>query len=102
MANVSVIVSRSDLFPVGTVVKAFKRTSDHQAANGRPSGEVVVEGTVGANGQLTLNVPTATGYVLWAEVAGKHVVATMGAQPYVAPPATIRARISALRAELGC
>lgn len=102
MANVSVMVARSDLYPPGTVVKAFKRTSDHANQDAKPSGSPIAEGTVAANGQLSLSVPTAAHYVLWAEVAGKNVLAAMGAQPYVAPPATIPAKISALRAELGC
>lgn len=67
MANQTLVISRSDLFPVATEVKAYPAGS-HVFA-GPPSGASVAEATVDAAGKLTITVPRES-LMLYAEVAG--------------------------------
>jgi hypothetical protein len=70
----SVAVKRAELFPAGTVVKAYKVLKGSPGlVEGKPAGAVVAEGTVEANGELTVNGLTeGQEYVLAAEVTGAY------------------------------
>jgi hypothetical protein len=76
MANVTITVNRSDLFPIGTVVKAYAAAG--RKFGGSPSGALLAEGTVGATGKLEVSVPERTKMVLYAFVEEKHRNLTVG------------------------
>ena len=95
MASSTVVVSRSDKFPVGTVVQAFLPASSRHL-EGRPSGTATAEATVDATGKLTFtNLPEGV-YALYGEVAGKPANLQLGNVAYVAP-GTLKARIAERR-----
>lgn len=99
MANVTVAVKRSDKFPVGTVVGAFKPASGRHFG-GRPSDTPEAEATVDATGTLTFTSLPEGMYALWAEVAGKNADLQLGNVTYTAL-GTLKQRITALRTEVG-
>jgi hypothetical protein len=79
----SVTCTRSDVFPNGTVVKAYPRSAFHTGQATLPSGSSVAEGTM-TSGTVEISGLTAgVEYTLAAEVSGE--VRVLGVQ---APPAT--------------
>ena len=70
MANVTITTNRSDLFPIGTVVKAYPAGGRMFA--GKPSGASLAEATVDATGKLEVTIPERTKAVLYALVESKH------------------------------
>jgi hypothetical protein len=80
-------VKRSDLFPVGTAVKAFganfsiiERTRGHKPG---PSAAAVAEATVDAFGNLAFPTLGEGQWELWAEVAGVEVNLHGGSENFV-------------------
>lgn len=67
----SITCTRSDLFPNGTVVKAYPRSTLHTGQGGVPSGASVGEATM-TSGTLTIEgLSAGQEYTLYAEVSGK-------------------------------
>lgn len=95
----SLVVKRSDRFPVGTVVEAFSPPSNRHH-EGKPSGVAVASATVDASGKLTFSSLAEGVYNLWAEVAGANVNLKAGSEEFT-PPGTLRARIAARRLAAG-
>lgn len=60
--------SRSDLFPIGTTVKAYPARA--KAPDSPPSGPATAEAVVDALGKLTLTLPSGQSFVLFATVNG--------------------------------
>ncbi len=83
MANVNVKVSRSDLYPVGTLVGAYD-PGDRQNGS-KPVGTANTSATVDAAGLLTIAIPEKSFQQLWAEVAGEHRYLRIS-DPTPAPP----------------
>lgn len=90
-------VERSDLFPDGTVIKAYARAAWHQGQAGVPSGPKVAEATMSSGVGKLEGLTEGSHYVVYAEVGGKDVylelapvTASSGAltQPSIARPAT--------------
>src|SRR5438552_13145061 len=67
----TLVVSRSDLYPVGTSVAAYQaRGRQHEK---RPAGAAIETHTVDAEGNLTFTaLPERVQHQLWAEVGGEH------------------------------
>jgi hypothetical protein len=94
-------VSRAELFPSGTVVRA------HPARTGRfagpPSAGVLASGTVDATGVLRMTVPAGVELELWALVGGEHRYLTWGGPSAGGVPLlTLRERVAARRLLAGC
>jgi hypothetical protein len=71
MASVS--LRRSDLFPVGTVVKIYPATA--KQAGGPPTAQQVASGTVDAAGLLAItsgSIGSYKSYVAYAKVGTEH------------------------------
>lgn len=92
----SVIVSRSDLFPDTTVIKAYSQVSFHPGQGGAPSGSKVAEATM-SSGTATLEGLTAgRTYTVYAEVGGKDAYclvqapAASTAEPAQTPVTTMK------------
>lgn len=94
----SLVVKRSDRFPVGTVVSAFAPPLNRHH-EGKPSGVALATATVDASGTLTFPLPEAI-YNLWAEVAGANVNLRAGSEEF-SQPGTLRERISKRRTLAG-
>lgn len=88
MANFK--VERADLFPSGTVVKAYQRNQAHLPQVGAPAGTAVAEATMGGSPPTaTLENLVAGGqYVCYAAVSGVDTYLGI-AVPSVAPNPTI-------------
>jgi len=83
MTAASATLNRCDIFPVGTVVAAYRRVG-MRAEGGPPQAEAAATATVAADGSLTftgLDDPADAGlgplghyvpYAAYAEVAGEH------------------------------
>lgn len=99
MANVNVVVARSDKFPVGTVVSAYGGAQNRHF-EGRPSGEALTSATVDSSGRLTFSLPEGPVYHLYAEVAGKPANLEFGAEGF-SLLGTLKQRIAAVRARVG-
>jgi len=95
----SLVVKRSDLYPVGTTVKAFSPPSNRHFG-GKPSGVAVGEAVVDAAGTLTFAIPDGL-YRLWASVGGSDVNLLAGSQGFTAPPTFLGSRIKAQREAAG-
>jgi hypothetical protein len=94
-------VKRSDLFPVGSTVKAFAWYPETHTFV-RPPGPVLAEAVVASDGSLTF--PTVTGRViLWCSTAAAGAVSTItaSAESFKAPPEALRERIRERRREAG-
>lgn len=94
----SLVVKRSDRFPVGTVVSAFSPPSNKHH-EGKPSGVAVAAATVDASGTLTFSVAEGV-YNLWAEVAGVNVNLKAGSEEFAAP-GNLKARLAARKLAAG-
>lgn len=70
----SVTCTRSDLFPNGTVIKAYPRVSFHPSQQGAPSGASVAEATMTAGTCEFAGLTAGQEYTLYAEVGGKDAV----------------------------
>ena len=75
-------VKRSDLFPVGTTVKAFGPLLERRRGS-KPSGTAIAEATVDANGNLAFPTLAEGQWELWAEVAGVEVALHGGSENFV-------------------
>jgi hypothetical protein len=96
----SLVIRRSDRFPVGTTVKAFAGATNRHH-EGKPSGTATAEATVAADGSLTFATLAAGGlYTLNAEVAGVQVNLLAAASSPFAALGTLRERIAAKRRAL--
>lgn len=95
MANVTV-ANRSDVFPVGTSVSLFPRSSSraHEVkpndptpgTPGPPWGTAIATATVAANGSLTFTGAAAnTEYIAYAQVGGVHRELRVSNRQYVPP-----------------
>lgn len=63
-------IDRLDLFPEGTVVKAYAAASFHVAQPGAPSGAVAGQGTVSSGVAEVTGLTAGTAYVAYASVSG--------------------------------
>lgn len=101
MATQTLNIKRSDRFPVGTAVKVFAGINKHH--EGKPSsyGTALAEGTVGADGKLTISGLPEGMLTLWAEVGGVSQYITTNAAPYAPPLPTLRERVLSRRVEAG-
>lgn len=71
-------ISRSDLFPIGTTVRAFPFGTGSKTGR-KPSGAELASAVVDATGKLELTgLPDLTQAVLWAEVGGEHRTLNVG------------------------
>ncbi|HEY4451028.1 MAG TPA: hypothetical protein VGN13_05490 [Solirubrobacteraceae bacterium] len=96
----SLVVRRSDRFPVGTSVKAFAGVTVRH--DGRPGGTAASEATVAADGSLTFSTLTPGAlYTLYAEVGGKPVNMLAAASASFPALGTLQERIAASRLALG-
>src|SRR4051794_6736303 len=101
MANIT--VNRSDLFPVGTSVGLYPRSSSraHErnpdgSAVGPPWGTATETATVAAGGSLTFTTAAAnTGYIAYAQVGGQHRELRVSSRTY--DPGTTWAGVVASR-----
>lgn len=81
MPNVTVVLQRSDLWPVTTNVEVFPATALPRSGHGsqKPAGPATTSATVDAAGKLTLSLPTNAGaFVAWAQVGGAHRTVLIG------------------------
>lgn len=97
MANRTLVVSRSDVFPVGTVVKAYPLNRVH---GGKPAGASTAEATVDAAGKLTLTNLVEGMYRLWALVSEDNRTISAANAAYTAP-GTLKARLKVRREAVG-
>lgn len=67
----AVTCTRSDLFPNGTVIKAYNRVAAHFGQQGAPSGAAVAEATMTAGTCEFTGLLAGLEYTLYAEVGGK-------------------------------
>ncbi len=81
----TLVIYRSDKFPVGTAVKAFPGGAKNRHHEGKPSGSATEEETVAANGSLTFTKLEEGIWNLWAEVASANANMTAGNIAYVPP-----------------
>lgn len=88
--------SRSDLFPVGTVVKAYPMAG--RVTGAKPSGASEGEGTVDATGKLAIALEGR--YVLAAEVASVWRQLVVSSFEFL-DPGNLQERIAARRARNG-
>lgn len=71
-------LKRSDVYPIGTTVRAFAYSGPATPA-AKPAGAELASATVDAVGQLELTgMPDSRGVVLWAEVGGEHRTMAVG------------------------
>lgn len=97
---VSLVVNRSDVFPVGTSVSAYPAANAHDRIHA--AGEPIETHAVANDGSLTFTTLSAEGtYVLYAEVAGKDKYIVCANQSFTAPPANLIARIREKREAAG-
>lgn len=97
---VSLVVNRSDIFPVGTSVKAYPASDTHDKVG--PSGTATETQTVQNDGSLTFTTLSTEGtFVLWAEVAGKDRYVQCANQSFTAPPTNLVERIKERREAAG-
>jgi hypothetical protein len=71
----SVIVSRSDLFPVGTTVGIYPGTSRPPDGDGPPGSAVIASAAVAAGGSLTVTnagILQGVDYVAYAKIGNEH------------------------------
>lgn len=102
MANVTLSISRSDWFPVGTVVKVYPIGA--RVFAGQPSGPSLSEATVDANGKLAVTVAGKNGgYLLYALVGAAHRNLVVGDPTAAGVPetGTLRERRRRRRALVG-
>lgn len=96
----SLTVSRSDLFPVGTSVKAY--LGGGHAREGKPSGAAVETQTVQADGSVTFSSLSAgKPHTLHATVGGQEQRLQVVDSPAFSPRATWKATVAARRAAIG-
>ncbi|HEY4451031.1 MAG TPA: hypothetical protein VGN13_05505 [Solirubrobacteraceae bacterium] len=74
----SVTCTRSDVFPNGTVIKAYPRVGFHSAQQGAPSAASVAEATMSSGTCTFEGLGAGQEYTLYAEVGGKD--ATLAVQ----------------------
>lgn len=96
--SVTVNISRSDRFPIGTVVKAYPVNA--RQLNGPPAGPSIAEATVGATGVLSIAIPAKSQAMLYAEVAGVPTYLRV-ADPTRTVLGTLRARLQRRKVENG-
>jgi hypothetical protein len=96
----SLVVKRSDRFPIGTVVSAYKPTVP-VPRQARPAGTALETATVDAAGTLTFAGLGEGLYSLYAEVGEVPRLILAGNQGFT-EPGTLQERIATLRAALGC
>jgi hypothetical protein len=96
----ALVIRRSDVFPIGTTVKAFPLAFErtHQS---RPPGTQLASATVAADGSLTFSTLANGNYTLWAEVGGVGVQIHAGSEGFTPPAPGLLERVRARRAELG-
>lgn len=100
MRSVSLVVNRSDRFPVGQSVKAYLAGARHH--DGPPAGPAVETQTVAADGSLTFTTLTAdVDYVLYALVSGEHRYLNVEESTFTAPAAFVIDRINDFRTANG-
>lgn len=72
MANVT--ITRSDIFPNGTLIKVYPRNALHLSQQGAPSGKSVAEGTM-TSGTVTIEgLSAGQEYTAYAEVGGQDAL----------------------------
>jgi hypothetical protein len=99
---VALVISRSDRFAVGTVVKAFDAAGGlNRHHGGQQSGPVLAEATVDAGGKLTFSTLGLGLYELYAEAESRPTSLLSGLGVFSAP-GTLPERVAARRALAGC
>ncbi len=100
MANITLkLTGHSDLYPPGTVVKAYPATARHFAAP--PGGPSLAEATVTAAGLLEITVPAKRALVLYALVENTNRYLRIGDPASDAPLLGLRARVKRARVVSG-
>jgi hypothetical protein len=82
MANITLKISRSDVYPIGTSVGAYTKGAKMDAR--KPAGSAIATATVDAAGLLSISVPEKTAIHLWAEVSGEHRYIDANGDNYIA------------------
>lgn len=90
-------VNRSDVFPVGTTVKAYPVAT--RATSAKPAGPATAEAVVDATGKWEVDVETGR-YVLHAEVAGEQRQLVADNRAFAGRP-PLRDRIASRRIAAG-
>lgn len=88
----TVNVERVDLFPNGTVVKAYKATNWHSGQGGVPSGLSQAEATMTSGKAELTGLSEGVEYIAYAEVGGKDVYLQI--TPAVAGPSAANPSVS--------
>lgn len=88
----TVNVERVDLFPNGTVVKAYKATNWHSNQGGVPSGLSQAEATMTSGKAELTGLSEGVEYIAYAEVGGKDVY--LQVTPAVAGPSAANPSVS--------
>lgn len=106
MANVTVTLRHSDVWPVGTTVEAFPSSALPRSGRGsqKPAGSSIASGVVDAAGAVALTFPAKSGgFVAWAQVSGVHRTVDIGDPTSSASPdvGTLRSRVQRRRALVG-
>lgn len=93
---VSLVVNRSDVFPVGVSVSAYPAAARHDFIHA--VGTATETKTVQNDGSLTfVELDETSPYVLYAEVAGKDKYIQVRNQAFSEPPLGLIERINAFR-----